>query len=67
MVDRKKTPVQNNIILGFLEHRVQLLRYHISLTVSEGRHEFDAYFWSGGRDQSKIQLIDPGKSISNIV
>jgi transcriptional regulator with XRE-family HTH domain len=31
LVDREKAPVQDNIILGFIEQRVQLLRYHINL------------------------------------
>jgi transcriptional regulator with XRE-family HTH domain len=39
LVDRGKMPVQDNIILGFLEHRVQLLRYHINLARCEVAQE----------------------------
>jgi hypothetical protein len=44
LVDREKTPVQDNIILGFLEHRVQLLRYHINLAGCDGPQDSTRIF-----------------------
>jgi transcriptional regulator with XRE-family HTH domain len=42
-IDREKQPVQDNILLGYLDHKVQLLRYQVKSLKGPGFCNYDIF------------------------